>query len=267
MNKHLIGIMIAALFIIALIGGTTSASSVYKVKNGDTLWDIAKENSVAVEDLLHWNGLQSALIFPGQEIKINNKQEVYVVQKGDTLSVIAQKHQVAVADVMEWNRLSGHLIYPGDELTMNGVTKTKEPATVNTKTNTKETENNSSEKSAPAPKEKQAVTTPPSTNQVPTAAAGKEMTVTATAYTAFCKGCSGTTFTGIDLRANPNQKVIAVDPSIIPLGSRVWVEGYGEAIAGDIGGAIKGNIIDVFLQHNEDALNWGRKTVKIKILD
>ena len=39
------------------------------------------------------------------------------------------------------------------------------------------------------------------------------MTVTATAYTAYCAGCSGTTATGIDLRSNPNQKVIAVDPS------------------------------------------------------
>ena len=101
----------------------------------------------------------------------------------------------------------------------------------------------------------------------PTSPTTKEMSVTATAYTAYCEGCSGITFTGIDLRSNPNQKVIAVDPSIIPLGSRVWVEGYGEAIAGDIGGAIKGNIIDVFLEHRQDALNWGRKTVTIKILE
>ena len=95
----------------------------------------------------------------------------------------------------------------------------------------------------------------------------KEMTVTATAYTAYCAGCSGTTATGIDLRSNPNQKVIAVDPSVIPLGSRVWVEGYGEAIAGDTGGAIKGKIIDLFMENEQDALNWGRKTVTIKILD
>ncbi|MFD1928048.1 3D domain-containing protein [Sporosarcina siberiensis] len=94
-----------------------------------------------------------------------------------------------------------------------------------------------------------------------------EITVTATAYTAFCKGCSGVTSTGIDLRANPNQKVIAVDPKVIPLGSRVWVEGYGEAIAGDIGGAIKGNKIDVFIPNTKRALIWGNKTVKIKILN
>ena len=43
------------------------------------------------------------------------------------------------------------------------------------------------------------------------------------------------------------MKLIAVDPSVIPLGSRVWVEGYGEAIAADTGGAIKGHKIDVLM--------------------
>ena len=90
------------------------------------------------------------------------------------------------------------------------------------------------------------------------------MTVTATAYTAYCTGCSGTTAYGIDLRSNPNQKVIAVDPSIIPLGTKVWVEGYGEAIAGDVGSAIKGHKIDVFIPSYENAMEWGVKKVKLK---
>src|SRR5690606_25533069 len=60
---------------------------------------------------------------------------------------------------------------------------------------------------------------------------GKEFYVTATAYTASCNGCSGVTATGFNLRANPDAKVIAVDPSVIPLGSKVYVEGYGYAIA------------------------------------
>lgn len=96
---------------------------------------------------------------------------------------------------------------------------------------------------------------------------GKTMTVEATAYTAYCNGCSGVTYTGIDLRANPNQKVIAVDPNVIPLGSKVYVEGYGEAVAGDIGGAIKGNRIDVFIPSKSDAYEWGRRTVEITILE
>ncbi|MGD7046444.1 ubiquitin-like domain-containing protein [Jeotgalibacillus proteolyticus] len=95
---------------------------------------------------------------------------------------------------------------------------------------------------------------------------GKEFTVSSTAYTASCNGCSGITATGIDLKANPGMKVIAVDPSVIPLGSKVYVEGYGYAVAGDTGGAIKGNKIDVFIPSKEEAYRWGNRQVKIKIL-
>lgn len=91
--------------------------------------------------------------------------------------------------------------------------------------------------------------------------------VTATAYTAYCEGCSGTTAYGIDLRANPNRKVIAVDPRVIPLGTKVWVEGYGEAIAGDTGGAIKGHKIDVFIPSYDRAMQWGVKKVKMRVLN
>lgn len=97
-------------------------------------------------------------------------------------------------------------------------------------------------------------------------AEGKTFYVSATAYTAFCNGCSGVTATGINLRANPHLKVIAVDPSVIPLGSKVHVEGYGYAIAGDTGGAIKGNKIDLFMQNHSDAIAFGRKQVKITVI-
>jgi uncharacterized protein YabE (DUF348 family) len=97
--------------------------------------------------------------------------------------------------------------------------------------------------------------------------AGKEFYVSSTAYTANCNGCSGYTATGINLRANPNIKVIAVDPRVIPLGTKVYVEGYGYAIAADKGSAIKGNKIDVFFASKSDAYRWGRKQVKIKILN
>ncbi len=96
---------------------------------------------------------------------------------------------------------------------------------------------------------------------------GKEIYVTSTAYTASCSGCSGTTATGVNLHSNPNAKVIAVDPNVIPLGSKVYVEGYGYAVASDTGGAIKGSKIDVFFPSKADAYRWGRKTVKIKILN
>ncbi len=91
---------------------------------------------------------------------------------------------------------------------------------------------------------------------------GVEFYVSTTAYTANCNGCSGRTATGINLRANPNAKVIAVDPRVIPLGTKVFVEGYGYAIAADTGGAIKGYKIDVFFPSKADAYRWGRQEGK-----
>ncbi|WP_068675853.1 G5 and 3D domain-containing protein [Oceanobacillus sp. Castelsardo] len=99
------------------------------------------------------------------------------------------------------------------------------------------------------------------------ASSGKTISVTASAFTASCSGCSGYTATGINLKANPNKKVIAVDPNVIPLGSRVWVEGYGEAIAGDTGGNIKGSRIDVHVPNKSKAHSWGVRNVQVKILD
>ncbi|GAF66782.1 hypothetical protein BTS2_3686 [Bacillus sp. TS-2] len=96
---------------------------------------------------------------------------------------------------------------------------------------------------------------------------GTVLTMEATAYTAECEGCSGITATGIDLLADRNKKVIAVDPSVIPLGTRVHVEGYGEAIAGDTGGAIKGNKVDLHVPTKNEAIQFGRQNVKVTILD
>ncbi|MGP2420720.1 cell wall-binding protein EntB [Bacillus sp. FH] len=101
--------------------------------------------------------------------------------------------------------------------------------------------------------------------------AKRELTVVATAYTADPSengtyGGRVLTAMGHDLTANPNMRIIAVDPKVIPLGSKVWVEGYGEAIAGDTGSAIKGNRIDVLMGSKSKAMNWGRQTVKVKIL-
>ncbi|WP_341482369.1 ubiquitin-like domain-containing protein [Bacillus kexueae] len=110
---------------------------------------------------------------------------------------------------------------------------------------------------------------PPQTTTVSrsTSTSSSEFYVVATAYTASCSGCSGVTATGYNLKANPQAKVIAVDPSVIPLGSKVYVEGYGYAVAADTGSAIKGNKIDVFFADKSTAYRWGRKTVKIRVLN
>ena len=101
-------------------------------------------------------------------------------------------------------------------------------------------------------------------NEVKSTSSGKEFAAEATAYSYKEAGLSYYTAMGIDLRSNPN--VIAVDPSQIPLGTLVEVPGYGIAIAGDTGGAIIGNIIDVHFPTNDQAIAWGRKNIQITVL-
>lgn len=276
-------ILFAILFAAAEL--SVEASTVYTVKKGDTLWDIAQANEVSVEHLMEWNALHSTVIYPNQSLTIEKLQDEYMIKKGDTLSEIAEAHNVSLSTLMSMNNMTSHLIYAGDHLSLTPSNKqygqterkiverpTKEVSRM-TKTETKTEKEPSTKETNTQSKSKQTVEQKnhekkkEETANTSSALKGKEMTVTATAYTAYCDGCSGTTYTGINLRANPNQKVIAVDPSVIPLGSKVWVEGYGEAIAGDIGGAIKGNKIDVFLEQKADAYKWGRKQVKIKVLE
>ncbi|WP_369901550.1 ubiquitin-like domain-containing protein [Bacillus manliponensis] len=98
------------------------------------------------------------------------------------------------------------------------------------------------------------------------AGVAREFYVEATAYSPYCGGCQGVSAGGYNYKANPNMKLIAVDPRVIPLGTKVWVEGYGYAVAGDTGGAIKGNRIDVLMPSEKQAYAWGRKRVKIQVL-
>ena len=100
---------------------------------------------------------------------------------------------------------------------------------------------------------------PPKHTTPTTPSGGRTLNVEATAY-----ALNGITATGIDLSKNPI--CIAVDPSVIPLNSLVEVPGYGIAIAGDTGGAIIGNIIDVHFPTNDQAIAWGRKNIQITVL-
>jgi 3D (Asp-Asp-Asp) domain-containing protein len=59
--------------------------------------------------------------------------------------------------------------------------------------------------------------------------------------------------------------IVAVDPNVIPMGTKLYIEGYGEAIAADQGGAIKGNRIDLFFNSKWEANNWGMKSVRVTV--
>ena len=89
----------------------------------------------------------------------------------------------------------------------------------------------------------------------------KKMRVYATHYDQHCPGCNE--WTAIGMRAG--KGVIAVDPKVIPMRSRVYIPGYGQAVAGDTGGAIKGNIIDLGFDDARTS-GWSAKFVDIYLL-
>ena len=77
---------------------------------------------------------------------------------------------------------------------------------------------------------------------------------------ATCYDLPGRTATGMPV----GPGVVAVDPSVIPLGTRLYVPGYGNSVAADVGGGIKGDTIDLWMTPSQCA-SWGRRTVTITI--
>ena len=97
----------------------------------------------------------------------------------------------------------------------------------------------------------------------------EQITVVATAYVSDCQGCIGITKGGTDVRNtiyhDSGYRIIATDPSVIPLGSLVEIDGQ-EFIADDTGGAIKGHRIDILMESESEALEFGVREVDVIIL-
>jgi 3D (Asp-Asp-Asp) domain-containing protein len=94
------------------------------------------------------------------------------------------------------------------------------------------------------------------TTAPPPASGRRQLVVSATCY-----DLPGRTATGMPV----GRGVVAVDPSVIPLGSRLYVPGYGNGVAADVGGGIRGNIIDLWYPTFAECAAWGRRTVTITV--
>ena len=105
---------------------------------------------------------------------------------------------------------------------------------------------------------KQAVETPEGWKRY-----SKKLVAHTTAYTIHCGNGDGLTSIGLV----PRVGIVAVDPKVIPYYTKMYIPGYGIAIAGDCGGAINGNDVDVFVESYDDAIRWGRRNVEIYILE
>lgn len=97
------------------------------------------------------------------------------------------------------------------------------------------------------------------------AATPNELICSSTAYTA---SAGSLTASGLAVERNPNGiSTVSVDPTVIPFGTYLYIDGYGYAIAADRGSAIKGNEVDVYFNSESECYNWGRQNVKVTILN
>ncbi|MGD6780686.1 MULTISPECIES: 3D domain-containing protein [Bacillaceae] len=241
----------------------------YKIEKGDTLWGISQNyEGVSYQTLAEWNSISNPdLIYAGDELVI------YVDGNPVPVEAPVKKEAPAEEPVTEEPAEEAPAEEPVTEEPAEEA-PAEEPVTEEPAEEAPAEEPVTEEPAEEAPAE-EPVTEEPAEEapaeepaEEETAAdpeVAQELTMTATAYTASCEGCSGITATGINLLENPDMKVISVDPDVIPLGSKVWVEGYGEAIAGDTGGAIKGNKIDIFIPEKQDAINYGVQEVQVKV--
>ena len=203
-----------------------------------------------------------------QDVKTDDKGvQEYTIKWGDTLSVISEATGASLDTLVQVNEIQdANLIYPGTVLRFSA--DQKEVTVDNgTEQHSYRVQNNNEVKEVETTEATTQAAQETETTQAAAASSnqgGYYLTVEATAYSYNEAGLSNYTADGTSLVSEPN--VIAVDPSVIPLGSYVEIPGYGVFRAADTGGAIYGNRIDVHLVNLSDVYNFGRRTITIRVL-
>lgn len=216
----------------------------YTFQWGDTMWGISQATDISVDKLVNVNDIDNrSLIHVGSTIYLSRDMSVISVQNGD--------EEVVSYDVSNGDAVETETPEEVEEAAEGNVVEeavVEEPA--------EEAVEEVVEQTQPAEE---------ATAQTSSSENGRWMTVEATAYSRNQPVLSNHTFTGIDLREN--SRVIAVDPNVIPLGSTIYVPGYGEYIAGDTGGAIIGNRIDIHFESLDSAIQFGRQSIDVQVFE
>lgn len=248
---------------LATLSGQTVLANLTTQKNSNN------DSKTIVQELLAAQTLKDQTPSMSKVTKVEKAPTVanYTVEAGDTIENIAKAFDVSLEDLMKWNV----------GLTIDSIIQVGQTIKIQTEKDPTTIETSKLSWKAPVVEPVPAVVAEvpviqtvevvneEATETTPTVPSGRVVTVSATAYSTSEPGMSSFTALGIDLRQTSN--VIAVDPNVIPLGSRVFIEGYGEAIAGDTGGAIVGNKIDVHFATVDACYQWGVRSVQVTILD
>ena len=237
-------------------------NSPYTVASGDTLYSIAKLATFPINELLKVNHFTlQTTIYPGEKVAL---PFVYKVQSGDALWYLAHQYQTTISSIKALNGLKSDVIYPGMKLLIargskliKGQSQHLVFAAANTSTSTGNQNTAKATSSA-------AVSTQPSSTVI---------SAVATAYDSSV--ASNGPYGAVDYFGDPLKfGDIAVDPSVIPLGSKVFISGYSDsalpkggfyATAVDTGGAIKGDRIDIYLPSTSAAIDFGIEHVKVTV--
>ncbi|GIM44823.1 peptidase M23 [Collibacillus ludicampi] len=257
MKERVKALAMGAILCGALFGSAQASATTYTVQKGDTLYDLSKKTGTTVSAWKIANHLTSDKIQSGKEM---NQPMSYRVVEGDTLWKLSQRYNTTVEEIQRANGLQGSLILVGQVLQL--PVGSKEVTAAASATPEEPTEGN---KTAPVHTDQ--------ASPVADAQVVKTLDCVATAYgPADSTGWGGLTKTGKHVA----QGMIAVDPNVIPLGSKVWISGYNDpnlpaggfmATAEDTGGAIRGNRIDIYI-HADDATvrKFGVQNVTVKVL-
>ncbi|MCC5896144.1 MAG: LysM peptidoglycan-binding domain-containing protein [Alkalibacterium sp.] len=248
---------------------------------GDTLWGVSQATDISVDKLVQVNDIDNrSMIHVGSTIYLSKDSSVISVQNGDEEVV---SYDVSNGDAVETETPEEVEESSQEEVVEETaqVEETQEEEAVEETVQEAEVEETESvevtvvEEVAETEAQEEVVEetvveeavepAAPAASNAQSSENGYTMTVEATAYSRNQPVLSNHTFTGIDLRENP--RVIAVDPNVIPLGSTIVVPGYGEYVAGDTGGAIIGNRIDVHIESLQEAIQFGRRTIDIQVFE
>lgn len=259
----------------------SAAEFTYTVVRGDTLSKIAAVYGVSLQELIRLNGIENPnMIYPGQVLKLTVAKEAAVskpsavthaLRQGETIWSVAKRYNVDTDAVLKANRIKDpNNLQVGLVLTIPQEAGKANRQLVVAARSSSETRNERLLARGGR-----------------TLAYTRAFSVTATAY---CNGtpasgcpidsrgrstCTGSyndgfTATGMPAIAGDGTEtsphIVAVDPRIIPLGSRLYIDGYGFAVAADTGGMIKGNRIDLLMDTHQSALKFGRKQLQVYLL-